>query len=89
DFRLGYGKFGPADAPARVVHVVDHPDQVSRRAEPAAWVAGSLPQTLDAITAAWENHAQHRERADWLTGLQQAAAAPIGSRAYSRRLPRR
>ncbi|MCU0294881.1 MAG: acetolactate synthase [Candidatus Nanopelagicales bacterium] len=77
DFRLGYGKFGPADAPARVVHVVDHPDQVSRRAEPAAWVAGSLPQTLDAITAAWENHAQHRERADWLTGLQQAAAAAV------------
>jgi acetolactate synthase-1/2/3 large subunit len=77
DFRLGYGKFGPADAPARVVHVVDHPDQVSRRAEPAAWVAGSLTPTLDAITAAWENHAQHRERADWLTGLQQAAAAAV------------
>jgi acetolactate synthase-1/2/3 large subunit len=75
DFRLGYGKFGPADAPAEVVHVVDHPDQVSTHATPTAWVAGSLPVALDAITAAWEAHQQHRERAAWLSGLQQAAAA--------------
>ena len=77
DFRLGYGKFGPTEAPAEVVHVVDHPDQVSAHAGPMASVAGSLPQTLDAITAAWENHPQHRERADWLRGLQDAAAAAV------------
>ncbi len=79
DFRLGYGKFGPAEAPARVVHIVDHPDQVSRRAEPTAWVAGALGQTLDAITAAWQSHPQHRERADWLTGLQDAASAAVAA----------
>ncbi|HQR79779.1 MAG TPA: acetolactate synthase, partial [Actinomycetota bacterium] len=77
DFRLGYGQFGPPDAPAEVVHVVDHPGQVATHARTAASVAGSLPGTLDAITAAWEQQPQHVARADWLTGLQDAAAAAV------------
>lgn len=45
DFRLGFGRFGDA----KVVHVVDHPGQVSGHATLAASVAGSLPFTLDTI----------------------------------------
>ena len=77
DFRLGYGKFGPSDAPAEVVHVVDHPDQVSHHASPAAWAAGELTTTLDAITTAWQSHAQHVPRREWLEGLQEAARAAM------------
>src|SRR5579864_9024055 len=29
DFRLGYGTFGPRDAPARVVHVADSPGGIA------------------------------------------------------------
>ncbi|MEZ5185547.1 MAG: acetolactate synthase [Candidatus Nanopelagicales bacterium] len=75
DFRLGYGKFGPADAPAEVIHVVDHPAQISWHASPTAAAAGDLSQTLDAITDAWEVHSQHVARSHWLQGLQDAAAA--------------
>jgi len=77
DFRLGYGRFGPAETPSEVVHIVDHPDQVSTHAQPAAWAAGSLTETLDSLTTAWEQHPQHRHRDEWLTGLQQAAAEAI------------
>ncbi|HPJ20072.1 MAG TPA: thiamine pyrophosphate-binding protein, partial [Actinomycetota bacterium] len=77
DFRLGYGKFGPTDAPAEVVHVVDHPDQVSHHASPTASVAGDLSTTLDAITVAWESHPQHLARSEWLSGLQEAVHAAI------------
>ncbi|MFN8184401.1 MAG: acetolactate synthase [Candidatus Nanopelagicales bacterium] len=84
DFRLGYGTFGPAEAPAEVVHVVDHPSQVSQHAQPAAAVAGSLSQTLDALTEAWEQHPGHRERGQWLTELQAAAAAAVAGDAAVR-----
>lgn len=77
DFRLGYGIFGPAEVPARVIHVVDSPEQVSRHAKPAAWVAGDISLCLDGITQAWEAHTQHVERASWLTDLQAAAAAAV------------
>lgn len=77
DFRLGYGKFGPADAPAEVIHVVDAPGQVSTHASPAAAVAGDLSLCLDGITQAWEAHSQHIPRASWLSDLQDAAVAAI------------
>jgi acetolactate synthase-1/2/3 large subunit len=77
DFRLGYGKFGPADAPAKVVHVVDHADQVSHHASPTASVSGDLSTTLDAITTAWEDHPQRAARSEWLSGLQEAVRAAI------------
>ena len=77
DFRLGYGKFGPADAPAEVIHVVDAPGQVSTHAGPAAAVAGDLSLCLDGITQAWEAHSQHIPRASWLSDLQDAAVAAV------------
>src|SRR5581483_2799470 len=42
DFRLGYGSFGPADAPARVVHVADAPGGIATHARLAASAAGDL-----------------------------------------------
>ena len=36
DFRLGYGSFGPKDAPARVVHVADAPGGIATHVPLAA-----------------------------------------------------
>lgn len=77
DFRLGYGAFGPTEAPAEVIHVVDTPAQISTHASPAAAVAGDLSLCLDGITQAWEAHPQHVARDGWLTDLQGAAAAAV------------
>jgi len=77
DFRLGYGKFGPAEAPAEVIHVVDTPEQISAHANPTAAVAGDLSLCLDGLAQAWEAHSQHRSRNSWLRDLQDAAAAAV------------
>jgi acetolactate synthase-1/2/3 large subunit len=44
DFRLRYGSFGGdgGHAPARVVHLADHPDQLARHVDLAASASGSL-----------------------------------------------
>jgi acetolactate synthase I/II/III large subunit len=42
DFRLGYGSFGPKDAPAQVVHVADVPAGIATHALLAASAAGDL-----------------------------------------------
>ena len=42
DFRLGYGSFGPQDAPARVVHVTDAPSGIATHVPLAASAAGDL-----------------------------------------------
>ncbi len=42
DFRLGYGSFGPQDAPARVVHVADAPGGIATHVPLAASAAGDL-----------------------------------------------
>lgn len=82
DFRLGYGVFGPSDAPAAVAHVVDDASQVSHHASPAAWAAGDLSAALDGIADAWERSAERVPRADWLTGLQLAAASAAAGDAH-------
>jgi acetolactate synthase I/II/III large subunit len=46
DFRLSFGRFGDA----QVVHIADHPDQLSDHANPTATAAGSLAPLLDALT---------------------------------------
>ncbi|MEX0875166.1 MAG: acetolactate synthase [Actinomycetota bacterium] len=48
DFRLGFGNFGEA----QVIHVQDHPDQISTHASPAVGVGGDLATTLDAFAGA-------------------------------------
>ncbi len=42
DFRLGYGSFGPADAPAQVVHVADSPGGIAAHRPLPASASGDL-----------------------------------------------
>ncbi len=73
DFRLGYGTFGGrgGKAPARVVHLVDHPSQVaSHVGTVAASAAGTLTAVLDGVLAAWEQEVRHPSYADWLARLR-------------------
>jgi len=51
DFRLGYGSFGPRDAPARVVHVADAPGGVAGHVPLAASAAGDLGAFFDGLLA--------------------------------------
>ena len=51
DFRLKYGKFGSADAPAAVVHVADSPGGLASHCPLAAGVAGDLTAFFTALAA--------------------------------------
>jgi acetolactate synthase I/II/III large subunit len=48
DFRLGFGSFGDA----KVVHVVETPDQVDEHAQPAVGLTGNLPEALQGLAEA-------------------------------------
>jgi thiamine pyrophosphate-dependent acetolactate synthase large subunit-like protein len=73
DFRLGYGTFGGKDGtdPARVVHVADSPDQVSRHATLADSVCGDLTAVLRGLSAALERTDPSAWKA-WVEDLQAA-----------------
>ena len=58
DFRLGYGSFGPKDAPARVVHVADAPGGIATHVPLAASAAGDLAAFFTALAAAGTRPAQ-------------------------------
>ena len=103
DFRLGYGAFGDAAAPARVVHLVDSPEQVARHASLAASASGDLGLVLDALTDGVEHLLRRPSYDDWATDLRARAdaasakdAADLGSdadpvhpaRIYGELLPR-
>ena len=51
DFRLGYGSFGPKDAPARVVHVTDTPGGIAAHVPLAASASGDLAAFFTALAA--------------------------------------
>ena len=51
DFRLGYGSFGPQDAPAQVVHVADAPGGIAGHVPLAASAAGDMGAFFDAVAA--------------------------------------
>jgi len=72
DFRLGYGRFGGRDGapPARVVHLTDSPQQVSRHAELAASAGGDLSSVFNGIRRAISSY---RDRSEWLTTLRGVA----------------
>lgn len=72
DFRLGYGTFGPKDAPAAVVHIADSPGQLVGHREVAARVAGDLQAILDALT---ERVGGPGDWATWRAQLRDAATA--------------
>ena len=51
DFRLGYGSFGSAEAPAQVVHVADSPGGIATHCPLAASLAGDLAAFFAALVA--------------------------------------
>ncbi len=72
DFRLGYGSFGPQDAPARVVHVADTPGGIATHVPLAASAAGDLSAFFTAL-ATFSTGADP----DWAPGLAEAAHAAL------------
>jgi acetolactate synthase I/II/III large subunit len=85
DFRLGYGSFGPAEAPAQVVHVADAPGGIATHVPLAGSAAGDLSafftglagqptagrQPLGAMDPAWRTRLAEAVRA------AHAADAPL------------
>jgi acetolactate synthase-1/2/3 large subunit len=71
DFRLGYGVFGGKEgtAPARVVHVADSPEQLSRHATLAESVSGDLTSALRELATALERTDLSAWKA-WVEDLQ-------------------
>jgi len=63
DFRLSFGSFGSA----QVIHVVDHPDQVARHAQPAAAPAGDIGTTLGVFARLSVERADHEP---WIAKLR-------------------
>ncbi|GAA5024791.1 acetolactate synthase [Actinopolymorpha pittospori] len=88
DFRLGYGVFGGKDgAPvAKVVHVVDAPEQVAQHVPVELSVAGDLRVSLAALALAWEQLLRRPRWSEWAGDLREAtqvasagAAAVLGA----------
>jgi acetolactate synthase-1/2/3 large subunit len=77
DFRLGYGAFGGKDGgtPARVVHVADSAEQVSRHAELAASASGDLTACLEGLQAALDRVGRRPDWSAWVADLRDAVAA--------------
>ena len=81
DFRLGYGSFGPKDAPARVVHVADAPGGIATHVPLAASAAGDLAAFFTALTAAGAAAGTGAGQADpeWVPGLAEATRAALAA----------
>jgi acetolactate synthase-1/2/3 large subunit len=73
DFRLGYGSFGPQDAPAQVVHVADAPGAVAGHVPLAASAAGDLAAFFDALLA--DHRSEGARDDDWGPQLTEAVRA--------------
>jgi len=72
DFRLGYGSFGPQDAPAQVVHVADAPGGIATHVALAASAAGDLSAFFTALAASVTG-----ADPDWVPGLTEAVHAGL------------
>src|SRR6516225_7737925 len=70
DFRLGYGSFGTAESPARVVHVTDTPGGVARHVPLAASAAGDLTAFFTGMAAQLSGPGSAEE--DWGPRLAEA-----------------
>jgi acetolactate synthase I/II/III large subunit len=81
DFRLGYGSFGPKDAPAQVVHVADAPGALATHRRLAASAAGDLSDFFTGLAAQITDHPGPASRApiaaagDWAPQLTEAVRA--------------
>jgi acetolactate synthase-1/2/3 large subunit len=81
DFRLGYGSFGPKDAPARVVHVADAPGGIATHVPLAASASGDLAAFFTALAAAGTGAGTGAGQADpeWVPGLAEATRAALAA----------
>ena len=81
DFRLGYGSFGPKDAPARVVHVTDTPGGIAAHVPLAASASGDLAAFFTALTGAGPATGTGAGQADpeWVPGLAEATRAALAA----------
>ncbi len=77
DFRLGYGSFGPQDAPAQVVHVADTPGGIATHVQLAASAAGNLAAFFTHLVAqrAGQPAAGSEADPDWGPRLAEAVRA--------------
>jgi acetolactate synthase I/II/III large subunit len=76
DFRLGYGSFGPKEAPAPVVHVADTPGGIATHTPLAGSAAGDLSAFFTSLTAELTGHpAPGAMDPDWLARLSEAVRA--------------
>jgi acetolactate synthase-1/2/3 large subunit len=76
DFRLKYGRFGPKEAPAAVVHVTDSPAGLAAHCPLAAGVAGDLTAFFTALAAQAPGGAADPA---WLPRLQDAVHASVAA----------
>jgi len=72
DFRLGYGAFGPKEAPARVVHVADVPGGIATHVPLAASASGDLSAFFTALAGLRAD-----PDPDWAPGLAEAVRAAL------------
>ena len=72
DFRLGYGSFGPQDAPARVVHVADAPGGIATHVPLAASATGDLSGFFTLLAAS-----ATEADPDWVPELTEAVHAGL------------
>ena len=77
DFRLGYGTFGPQDAPARVVHVADTPGGIATHVPLAASAAGDLAAFFTALAAS--GAVAGKADPEWVPGLTEAVKAALAA----------
>jgi len=79
DFRLGYGSFGPKEAPARVVHVADAPGGIATHVPLAASAAGDLSVFFAALAASGTGPGSGAGQTDpeWVPGLAEATRAAL------------
>ena len=83
DFRLGYGSFGPKDAPARVVHVADAPGGIATHVPLAASASGDLAAFFTALAAAGPASGADagtgagQADPEWVPGLAEATRAAL------------
>jgi acetolactate synthase-1/2/3 large subunit len=80
DFRLGYGSFGPKDAPAQVVHVADAPTGIATHVPLAASAVGDLAEFFAALAAPDGNAGASTGTGadpDWAPSLAEAVHAAL------------
>ncbi len=81
DFRLGYGSFGPKEAPAQVVHVADAPAGIATHCTLAAIGRGRPgPRSSPPWPRTLAGHRAAGAGADWLDPDWRAAGSPRPSR---------